>query len=52
MSCREIGLRDPVTGELHRADVLVGNGTPMATVLELQHSSISDDDNRYSFSVF
>ncbi|MGX1000337.1 hypothetical protein [Bradyrhizobium diazoefficiens] len=28
MSCREIALRDPTTGELHRADVLVGSGTP------------------------
>lgn len=34
MSCREIALRDPTTGELHRADVLVGSGTPKATVLE------------------
>jgi len=37
-------LRDLETGELHRADVLVGNGTPRATVLELQHSSISEDE--------
>ncbi len=44
ISCREIGLRDPTTGELHRADVLVGSGTPVATVLELQHSSISEDE--------
>lgn len=44
VSCREIGLRDELTGELHRADVLVGSGTPMATVLELQHSSISEDE--------
>jgi len=44
MPCREIALRDPVSGELHRADVLVGSGTPMATVLELQHSSISEDE--------
>ena len=44
MSCREIGLRDPVTGELHGANVLVGSGTPAATVLELQHSSISEDE--------
>lgn len=35
ISCHEIGLRDPMTGELHRADVLVGSGTPMTTVLEL-----------------
>lgn len=44
MSCREIALRDQETGELHRADVLVGSGTPRATVLELQHSSISEDE--------
>jgi hypothetical protein len=44
MSCREIDLRDPVTGELHRADILVGRGTSMATVLELQHSPISEDE--------
>src|SRR3569623_52734 len=44
MSCREIALRDPATEELHRADVLVGNGTPRATVLELQHSPISQDE--------
>lgn len=25
MSCREIALRDPATGELHLADVLVGS---------------------------
>lgn len=44
MSCREITLRDPSTGELHRADVLVGGGTDRATVLELQHSPISEDE--------
>jgi hypothetical protein len=44
LSCREIGLIDPVTGERHRADVLCGAGTPKATVLELQHSSISEDE--------
>jgi hypothetical protein len=33
-----------MTGELHRADVLVGSGTSRATVLELQHSSISEDE--------
>lgn len=44
VQCREIALRDPETGELHRADVLVGNGTPLATVLELQHSSIGEDE--------
>ncbi|MGP5868225.1 competence protein CoiA [Pseudomonas aeruginosa] len=44
MSCREVTLRDTTTGELHRADVLVGSGSPRATVLELQHSSISEDE--------
>lgn len=44
MACREIALRDSATGELHRADVLTGAGTPRATVLELQHSSISEDE--------
>ena len=43
-SCREVSLRDPVTGEFHRADVLVSAGTPRATVLELQHSTISEDE--------
>lgn len=33
-----------LNAELHRADVLVGSGTPQATVLELQHSSISEDE--------
>jgi hypothetical protein len=44
ISCREIALRDMATGELHRADVLVGDGTPRATVLELQHSPIGEDE--------
>lgn len=44
LSCREIGLIDEMTGERHRADVICGLGTPKATVLELQHSSISDDE--------
>lgn len=42
--CREVSLTDPATGERHRADVLCGAGTPHATVLELQHSSISEDE--------
>jgi competence CoiA-like predicted nuclease len=45
-SCREISLRDPTTGERHRADVLVGGGTSQATVLELQHSHISEEDRQ------
>ena len=44
LPCREIALRDQATGELHRADVLVGSGTPRATVLELQHSPIPEDE--------
>ena len=39
----EIGLLDDVTGERHRADVLV-TGATQTTVLELQHSSISDEE--------
>ncbi len=42
--CREIGLFDDVAGEWHRADVLCGRNTPQATVLELQHSSISEQE--------
>lgn len=44
LPCREVALRDPGTGELHRADVLFGQGTPNAIVLELQHSSISEEE--------
>lgn len=44
LSCREIALVDPMTSERHRADVLCGVGTPQATVLELQHSSISEKE--------
>lgn len=44
IGCREIGLYDAATGERHRADVLCGAGTPNATVLELQHSSISEQE--------
>ncbi|MGR9466325.1 hypothetical protein [Rhizobium leguminosarum] len=44
IECREIGLIDAATGERHRADVLCQAGTPHATVLELQHSSISEDE--------
>jgi hypothetical protein len=44
MGCREIGLYDAAAGEWHRADVLCGAGTPNATVLELQHSSISEQE--------
>lgn len=44
LECREVGLIDPATGERHRADVLCGAGTPLATVVELQHSSISEEE--------
>lgn len=44
VGCREIGLYDSVAGEWHRADVLCGAGTPISTVLELQHSSISEQE--------
>lgn len=44
LGCREVGLRDDETRERHRADVLCGAGTPTATVLELQHSSISEEE--------
>jgi hypothetical protein len=43
-SCREIGLVDSKTGERHRADVLCGAGTEAAIVLELQFSSISEEE--------
>lgn len=42
--CREIGLVDPETGERHRADILWGGDTPEPTVLELQYSTISEDE--------
>ena len=44
LNCREICLIDRATGERHRADVLCGEGTASATVLELQHSSISEEE--------
>lgn len=44
LSCREICLTDPLTGERHRADVLCNAGTPQATVLELQYSSMPEDE--------
>src|SRR5207253_3862826 len=44
MSCCEVVLHDAATGERHRADVLCGLGSPKATVLELQHSSISEEE--------
>lgn len=41
---REICLIDELSGEKHRADILCGLGTTKATVLELQHSNISEDE--------
>ncbi|WP_313618977.1 hypothetical protein [Pantoea septica] len=42
--CREVTLRDAQTNELHRADILYGQGTDSETVLELQHSPISEEE--------
>lgn len=44
LSCREICLTDPATGERHRADVLCNAGTPQAAVLELQFSPMPEDE--------
>ena len=44
LTCREVGLVDGATGERHRADVLCGLGSPNSTVLELQHSSIAEEE--------
>lgn len=44
VSSREINLKDATTGILHRADILCGAGTGRATVLELQHSNISEEE--------
>jgi hypothetical protein len=44
MECQEVILRDAATGEHHRADVLCGANTTKPTVLELQHSSISEEE--------
>lgn len=41
----EITLTDPLTGEHHRADVLVA-GQQQTTVVELQHSTISDEERQ------
>lgn len=42
--CREVALRDLLTNELHRADILYGQGSGLETVLELQHSHISEEE--------
>lgn len=42
--CREVSLQDDLTNELHRADILYGQGTGFETVLELQHSPISEEE--------
>lgn len=44
LSCREIAMIDPTTGERHRADVLCSGGATPPTVLELQHSHISEEE--------
>lgn len=44
LDCREIGLIDSVTGERHRADILCNRNSSKATVLELQHSNISEEE--------
>lgn len=44
LSCREVSLTDAGTNERHRADILSKAGTAAATVLELQHSSISEEE--------
>lgn len=41
---REICLMDEKSGEKHRADILCGLGTSKSTVLELQHSNISEEE--------
>ncbi|WP_264557973.1 hypothetical protein [Flavobacterium sp. N1718] len=51
LNCREICLIDSVTGERHRADILCRTNTELATVLELQHSSISEEE-RLSREIF
>jgi len=44
LDCREICLVDTETGERHRADILCNANTTNATVLELQHSNISEEE--------
>ena len=48
---REICLIDEISGEKHRADILCNPETPESTVLELQHSNISEEEriSRESF---
>jgi len=48
---REICLIDEISGEKHRADILCNPETLNSTVLELQHSSISEEEriSRESF---
>lgn len=41
---REVCLIDEVSGERHRADILCSSGTSKSTVLELQHSNISEEE--------
>ena len=44
ISCQEISIKGVDNKIAHRADVLVGQGTEDATVLELQHSNIIEED--------
>lgn len=44
LSSREICLIDDISNERHRADILCGLGTSISTVLELQHSNISEEE--------
>ena len=44
LECREVPLRDPETGELHRADILCPRSSTEGIVLELQQSSISEEE--------
>lgn len=44
IQCREIDMVDELSGERHRADIVCGQGTTLTTVLELQHSYISEED--------
>ncbi len=44
LHCREVCLTDETTGEKHRADILCNTGKSHASVLELQHSNISEEE--------
>lgn len=44
LHCREVSLRDNLTGELHRADILGPGTSGRGVVLELQQSPISEEE--------